>query len=523
MGFTEVLKVVVEDKASDALKRIARTAQEQFGLSDEATAKLDRKMGNFFGDTVVDGAMASSKALVGFGIAAVGGLGALIKTAYDADAAMSDLQGKMTGFKTQTALQTSVDGLSHSIGAMNAEFGRWVFDLAGGANKADELARAIDRINEGAKGRNFTAAAVGAAQALDTVGLGHLIQTDDENQADYLNGLRRRSAARSKPLPKKAGPETFDFGDEVPVVEGRSRDKQLSDAEKVVRKREEYERDFTAAVTDEIRIREARLSAFADRERAQEKETYELVKSQLELIEQKRAAAAKKEADRVEQYWNRERAVSEQKDIIAQYHQDRNEANAQRRAELDDKEQVAQMKVIEGMRQTAIAARGMFDVFSNDGATAEDKLKSIAKVLFNLAGGIVGTFGGPLAGGLFGVGAALLPFATGGVARAASGMRVPGIGHGDSIPALLKPNEVVVPDGGSHPSFIDEVVMAAQRGGGSGAAVTVNMGYLVPPTKTQTQTMTRESLVPALQNLTRGNRARLDSNQIRGTARGRRR
>jgi hypothetical protein len=531
VGITEVVKVVLEDKASGPAKAMAGRITSALNLTGNDAAKLQSKIeGTFSG--FVTSAPASISAVAGLGAAFVAVGAAAIKAAYDSDKEWEKFSGK------QTAMVQSIDDVSGAISKIQVDAGKMFFNLLGGSAAADQLAQNLLKVDKALRTKNSTAFWNSLGQTTGTGDFGGWLAEAlaSETDLDVIARLRKSNGRRNpnsrRNAAPKPAPETIDFSDEGLSVTARTqaqRDtdaKQAADArERASKEREKASKEREEWAREDAQVAEDHANALLSIER-----------NKLKNIENAKLKAFRRESE----------AEQAAHDIRIQFAQDTErlaleqaEEAAERRAyfseyEKERKEDAkrAQQENIDGINELigtisggAGDVRNFWETMANGASSSEAKIKSVINLIGTIGGGILNLFAPGAGSALSGVASlATSFFAHGGsIPHAAQGMRIPGVGHGDNTLVMAKPGETIVPTNATHPSFAREV--AAALGGVTGGAthVTINQGYVVPPTQTQTKRMTQETLIPAMRSLITDNRARLSDPQVRGTARGSRR
>lgn len=195
---------------------------------------------------------------------------------------------------------------------------------------------------------------------------------------------------------------------------------------------------------------------------------------------------------------------------------------AERNKVAIEEQKRAAAELASAYRQVGSELGGLFNAIIAGGMSAEHVMMRLVGTILSLASNFILPGAGAGVSGVFGFLGSIFGFQDGGVMHAANGMRVPGVGSGDRVPAMLEPGETVVPKNGSHPSFLDEVARAAGAGGSS---VTVNLSqsYLVPPDSVTAQRNYQRGLLPVLADLGATNRGVVSNPRMRGSGAGRKR
>jgi len=501
VGITEVVKVVLEDKASGQAKAMALKINSALNLTGNDTAKLQRKIEDLFADTLVNGPAAAVKAIAAVGVAFVGLGAAAIKAAYDSDKEWE----KFTG--NQTALVTSIDDVAGAFEKIAADSGRMLFDLLGGAKAADELAQNLLKIDRGIKTGNKAQIGMGVGGLFGSTGqLGSDLYDllHPEEGVDVAAILRRQlgpegdALARSLGMaPRSKSPElpSVDFTDEGLPIVARTRKEIEAEAKRAADEQARREKAMDSAVE---RLHPMDDQAIANRRRdlmiARDKEIADYKEHQAQLAE---ALGQKQDREEIE----RLRKMSDF-----------------RKEQIADEEE-ASRKLASSIGSAASSLGSLFAQIASGGADAEDVLLSLANTALSFAANAFVPGGGAAASGIFGFLGGLLGFAHGGsIPRAAQGMRIPGVGHGDNTLVMAKPGETIVPTNATHPSFAREV--AAALGGVTGGHTTVNLSqsYMVPPDAVQAQRNLQRGLLPVLQDLSSTGRGTITNPRNRGGA-----
>lgn len=500
MALQEVLKVIAEDKASGTVKKITDSLVRMEVIGSESAGKFSRKLENMFGDVIVGGAYKAGLAFAGLGAAGVAALGALTYKSLETQLAFDRMRESHGGATSEFLgasrdLTTSYDDLGRAISDL-------LIDGAGLPEYMSNVALSMDRITKALDSKKMSAFEKFGAIWRELPGNGLLAST-----AESLGNALGAAVygEENGPGPAPSGKVT-----------------RLSTMLVKVRTPEQIQKDHEASLAKRI---DAEIAA--KEEQNEYLNMLDQARFNREMAAAKRLQEEKLKAFRAET--EAEEIAFQRKIDIAKAEEEAKTEAARQSAEIDAYEKQRRQDAISsandliGALSDGIGTVKTFWSTMNDGsATAADKIRSIlgmASSVITLVGNILMPGAGSAIGGGLGLIGQL--FSTGGVVHAASGMRVPGVGAGDRVPAMLERGEVVIPAGASHPSFLQEVAMAAGGGGGR-QNVTINQGYLVPPTQTQTKRMMSDAVIPALSELAQSNRASIQDPRIKGSSRGRR-
>lgn len=464
VALTEVLKIVAEDRASATIARVSSVAQSQFGASKQSADRFAKALSGYVVESVVGFAKTGAAAFAAFGVASVAALGAFAFKAVEAQIAYDRFARSYSG--RSTPLLGATDSLAASFDRFQGAVASLVVEGTNLVPIMNAIALALDRMLDGASVSRIKTFA-------DT------IKSMTKWLAPFMGPLSGFAAGAMQFLDaaQLAAKAISGSGDGTmrlsPVMINLSAMKDMAKADA------EREKAMDAAVG---RLNPMDDAAIANRAR------------------DLRAEAAAMRAAEVERQM---RDLEELGEKQAQEREKINEANKQKAEDakrvLDELKAKSQETAAQ-IGHAASAVGGLFAQIVRGGMKAEDVLLSVLGTVLSIAASIFVPGGGATASGIFGFLGSIFGFQDGGVIHAARGMRVPGVGSGDRVPAMLEPGETVVPKGGTHPSFIDEVARAAGGGGGN---VTVNLsqGYLVPPDSVTAQRNYQRGLIPVLQDL----------------------
>jgi hypothetical protein len=499
VALTEVLKIVAEDRASATLARVSLNAQRSFGLSKAGADRFSKALSGYVTESVV-----------GFGRTAALSFVAMSATATAAIAAITYklVEHRLEYDKMVRAYSGQSSPLLGSVDNLNASFDRLQGVLADivvqSLNLPDNInaaANAAERLSKSLTADSLKTAfsnLVGLAPVLSAFGAGGGLV------GGALSFLGQGSAAGKKLL--DGAPPPDDGVRRMPPVHIK------------VRTPEEIDKANAAAAARAISFeqegikaqREAEQAIAAEAERLfQESEKQKDQQDAMRLARLNRETEERRAQMQVEAELTKKQA--EDKKFFAE--QDRIAVEEQKRAA----QELANVYANVGSQ-----IGGLFNAIIRGGMSAEDVMLKLIGTALSLASSIFLPGAGAAASGIFGFLGSIFGFQDGGVMRAANGMRVPGVGAGDRVPALLEPGETVIPKNGTHPSFIDEV---ARAGGGGGGNITVNLSqsYLVPPDSVTAQRNYQRGLVPELASLQATGRASVSNPRIRGSGAGRKR
>lgn len=555
MALTEVLKIVAEDRASATLARVAANAQKSFSLSEVGAQKYAKALSGYVTESVVGFARMGAASLAAFGVASAAALGAFAAAAVNAAVEYERAQGKITG--QTTALVRSVDALTAAWEDAKISAGQYLsqqLGLPAGFNAvAGAIRSATNALTDGGVGGFLGALATGAERmpvigtAVQLLGGAFKLVAGEIRSAGIEAAqfdmsarsiLDMSSNIRSEQANKKFKQESGETDKGDPFSKGIA----SRTINRIKQDFSEKESLAKALAAKELAMEEKRDAAMLRfREKA---EQIEVKKIQTQIAREEEITKFKNDQKNTQLAWLTELDTKES-------------ANAQRR--------IGQLGQIAGMQSATTADKnkylralehesrissdpdaafaytmelkkrgeelasvyanvgsqigGVFNAIIRGGMSAEDVMLKLIGTALSLASSIFLPGAGAAASGIFGFLGSIFGFQDGGVIRAAHGMRVPGVGAGDRVPALLEPGETVVPKGGTQPGFIEEVARAA-GGGGGGVTVNLSQSYLVPPDSVTAQRTYQRGLVPVLQDLHSTGRGSVTNPRFRGTARG---
>lgn len=506
VALTEVLKIVAEDKASEVIKGVSKN----IGVAERGA--------NHFG-----------KALVGIGVSGAAAMIGLIRHAATVDNELA----KITG--STTALGSAMTSLEYSGSNLAASLGHLLVNAIGGDRAIANLAASVERMSDATKQSNAVSFFKNLGDALDSVsggpgGLGTGIGSAVADQVDELK-LTRELKAQGKTYKEISS----ELKRQKQLVEERHAAAMKAAKEEEANTRhlfpvfeqpktlEQKEAEAKAAAAKELAMEEKRDAAM---QRLRDKfEAIDIKKTQLKIsrdeeifkfkqqqeqdrlafaleIDARESAITQRRISQLGQIASIQSATTSDKDkyLRALEHEARisSDPDAAFAYTMELKKRGEELASVYANVGSQIG--GVFNAIIRGGMSAEDVMLKLVGTALSLASSIFLPGAGAVASGIFGFLGSIFGFQDGGVIHAARGMRVPGVGSGDRVPAMLEPGETVVPKGGTHPSFIDEVARAAGGGGGS---VTVNLsqGYLVPPDSVTAQRNYQRGLIPVLQDL----------------------
>jgi len=526
VALTEVLKIVAEDRASHVIDAVANRAQYQFGASHAAAQRFAKGLSGYVVESVVGFARATIMSLTAFGAASVAAFGAFgasaVKAYYESEKLKTSIDGtKRPIVEAVDSMSKAYDGLKVSIGESIAEMLRLkeYAVLAGvAAREATPGGGGVTTLGDAKKNE----ARAKVQQQIDNQRMGvfdylkeavlELAEAEERRYkieaAQYSPGLAQavlkterdiakaiKDRAEAQRLAADAeqsgkGPGTGDFL-------SRLREKHQAEAQ-ALRESEAREKAMDSAVG---RLSPMDDAAIANRSRDLQSEASSM-----------RAAEV-------------DRQMRDLEALGRKQEQERNQIASENRQKADDAKRAIDQQKQAAAELASVYANvgsqigGVFNAIIRGGMSAEDVMLKLIGTALSLASSIFLPGAGAAASGIFGFLGSIFGFQDGGVIRAAHGMRVPGVGAGDRVPALLEPGETVVPKGGTQPGFIEEVARAA-GGGGGGVTVNLSQSYLVPPDSVTAQRTYQRGLVPVLQDLHSTGRGSVTNPRFRGTARG---
>lgn len=479
VALTEVLKIVAEDRASATITRVANVAQTKFGASQQSAQRFAKALSGFVVESVVNLARVGVASFAAFGVA-VAGLGyKALQSRLEFDRLRESAGGSTSEFLGAfRELEGSFDNFQKSLANLLIDGLKLPAALTSIANSIDKITRAIDegkverfvkKIGELAQNRMARALLLNSGAAGMAAG----------GLAGALGGAAGRAAASAAGA-AAGGPVMRLSPISIKMTDPKEAERIRKQAAEDEARRE---RERNAALERSARLQMERNALIAAEKARQLEET------QANLIQIDQASQAFDEKTR------------------------------QRAKETTEQQKQAAAELASVYANVGSQIGGVFNAIIRGGMSAEDVMLKLIGTALSLASSIFLPGAGAAASGIFGFLGSIFGFQDGGVIRAAHGMRVPGVGAGDRVPALLEPGETVVPKGGTQPGFIEEVARAANGGGGN---VTVNLSqsYLVPPDSVTAQRTYQRGLVPVLQDLRSTGRGSVTNPRFRGTARG---
>lgn len=534
VALTEVLKIVAEDRASGTIQSVA----SKVGLLNREFASGMRnhdRIVKALTNTLVDYAKTAALSLAAFGAAGVAALGAFgagaVRAAYDAE----KLKSTLTGVKAP--IVESVESMTTAFDQLHVAIGNSLIQALG-LNKAAKIAAVIARESSpGGSGIGGVTTAEDAKKlaararvqaSIDSQKVGildhlsaavvELAEADERRYrieaAQYSPGLagkvlqierdtikERRARAEAQRLAADAEQSASKSGIEAfkkALAEKKAAEDKAAE-DKAARDSEAREKGMDAAIRG---LNPMDDTAIANRAR--------------DLLSERDAMIAAEKDRQASQLESLGKEQEQERMQIAQ----KNKQTADEALRRTEDQKRAADELASTYRTVGAEIGGMFNAIIQGGLSAEQVMLRLVGTVLSLAGNFLLPGAGAAASGIFGFLGSIFGFQDGGtVYHAASGMRVPGVGAGDRVPAMLEAGETVVPKNGSHPSFIEEVAAAAGGGGGN-INVHLSQSYLVPPDSVTAQRTYQRGLVPVLQDLHSTGRGSVTNPRFRGTARG---
>lgn len=538
-AITQVLKVVAEDKASATIKRVGNVVETEFGVkSPAAIKKLENKLGNLFGDVIVGGAVGAVAAVAALTAAFV----AFSVSASKAGVESLKIQASLSGVESKALIVAN--GFEKAADEAEASFGRMLVESRPVQTVLQDLTSTLVNLKQAFGGSG--GAAANLLPSLGTLAAAPLGMGVPSALARYALGVGGPSDVAESTLRMKNEDIKKLLDLEKTVAAER-----IAEAEKIENNLAGISKAAAKTTLDALK------KSFADKKAAREKAHAE----QLRREEQMAAALYKLQrsyisvdtqlSERARGILDEGGALSEadaagaagslfERDLLLDQDEQRRlqrlnaEINPrlaatremldleQRRADLADEETRRQERLASAFQSASSSVVGFLGVIRDSGASALDIFSSLLSTL----GSIVSLFpGGSAIGGVLGgLGTLVGGFNDGGVVGAARGYVVPGPNTGDVHRIAVGGGETIIPAGGTHPSFIQQVAAAALNagGGGGGGTVVFQQQALVPASTTQVKRSMDDVVIPALSSLGRHNKARVSGSRVRGYVRGRR-
>lgn len=503
VALTEVLKIVAEDRASATLARVSTNAQKSFGLSAQGADRFSKALAGYVTESVVGFAKVGAASFVALSTAAVAALGAVT---YKLIEHRLEYDRMVRAYSGQTSpLLGSVDNLNASFDRLSGVLGDIVVDSLNLPDNINRAADAAERMSKALTAESLKTAfssLTGLAPVLSAFG------APGQALGGALSFLGQGAAAGklgAKAL--GAGEPTANDG-VIRMAPVGIKVRSPEEIEKAARAASDRSRSFEAEGIKAQREAEAAIAAEAERlflESEKEKDQRDAM----------RLARLNRETDERK----KEMAVQDQ---LMKVQADNERFFAERNKVAIEEQKRAAAELASAYRQVGSELGGLFNAIIAGGMSAEHVMMRLVGTILSLASNFILPGAGAGVSGVFGFLGSIFGFQDGGVMHAANGMRVPGVGSGDRVPAMLEPGETVVPKNGSHPSFLDEVARAAGAGGSS---VTVNLSqsYLVPPDSVTAQRNYQRGLLPVLADLGATNRGVVSNPRMRGSGAGRKR
>lgn len=533
MALTEVLKIVAEDKASHVIAGIANRAQYQFGMTAQASQKFAKNLSGYVTESIVGLGRTAIASFAAMGAAAVAGFGVLTVSSTKAYVESERLKTSITGIRQPVV--RAVDDMEAAWHRLQVSIGKSVSESLKLPSAIDKIARATSMLaEEGGSGpRGTLTPGEASARSAAEKAVSQPTGVWERIGSSIADGFEQGIGFNLPDFMGGGGIELYQGrkGKEINASEFNLNAGGLLTYERSIRREQQLKRRAATesldgnggkdplskkAAADAIaRFKETedeRRRAAEERKRRMEEEAREQEAAETEFNEHRERLSQLRAEREQSQYEERKKALDDERE------QRRKDEEAAKKAAEDQQriaEQTARMA-----NSVGASIGGMLQKITQEGMSAADVLFAVLGAGVQIAGTLLAPGAGAVANGAIGFLGSL--FSSGGVARAANGMRVPGVGSGDRVPALLERGETIIPAGASHPSFIEEVAAAANGGGGN-TNVYLSQSYLVPQDSVTAQRTYQKGLVPVLQDLKSTGRGDVTNPRFRGTAGGRKR